>query len=45
MPAPAELVPMQREPKRSNLQLGVTLAVIALVFFVGCIARMALLGR
>jgi len=36
---------MRRDQKRSNRQIGITLGVIAMVFFFGCIARMALLGR
>jgi hypothetical protein len=38
-------VSVSRDQRRSNRRIGLTLGAIALVFFVGCIVRMALLGR
>ncbi len=36
---------MSSDRKNANLRLGLILASIALVFFVGIIAKMLLLGR
>jgi hypothetical protein len=36
---------MPSNPKKSNLRLGLTLASIALVIFIGFIAKHVLLGR
>lgn len=36
---------MSSEKKNANLRLGLILASVALVFFVGIIAKMLLLGR
>jgi hypothetical protein len=36
---------MSSDKKNTNLRLGLILASIALVFFVGIIAKMLLLGR
>lgn len=36
---------MTPEQKKSNLRLALTLASVALVFFIGFIAKMVLLGR
>jgi hypothetical protein len=36
---------MTPEQKKNNLRLGLTLASVALVFFIGFMAKMILLGR
>ena len=36
---------MKSEQKKNNLRLALILASVAIVFFVGFIAKMALLGR
>ena len=36
---------MTPEQKKSNRRMGLVLATIALVFFIGFMARMVLLGR
>ncbi len=36
---------MNKEQKRNNRAIGLTLAAIAVVFFAGFLARMTLLGR
>jgi len=38
-------MPMTPEQKKANRRMGLTLATIALVFFVGFVVRMAWLGR
>ena len=36
---------MTPEKKKNNVRLGLTLASVALVFFIGFMAKMILLGR
>ncbi|WP_399678737.1 cytochrome oxidase small assembly protein [Xenophilus sp.] len=38
-------MPMTPEQKKANRKMGLTLATIALVFFVGFVVRMVWLGR
>jgi hypothetical protein len=36
---------MSTDPKKNNVRLGLILASVALVFFIGFMAKMVLLGR
>ncbi len=36
---------MTSEQKKSNVRLGLTLASVAVVFFIGFLVKMVLLGR
>jgi len=36
---------MSNDPKKNNVRLGLILASVALVFFIGFMAKMVLLGR